>query len=154
MRPMGRAGRRTQHGGLFSPFPPHALRSAPALVVALAGALALPALAQRAVVAPVWDMTPISTTPAVPRPGVVALPVSFHFAVRENGQERLLNNVHIAIDDVATLGRIVSAVSDGPFLLAVVPEGAYHVTATHAGRAQNAVIVVARGEPLRLSFTW
>lgn len=125
-----------------------------AFVVALAAAAAVPAAAQRGVVAPVWDMIPVATTPAVPRPGVVALPVSFHFALRENGHERLLNDVHVAIDDVATQARVVIAVSDGPFLLAVVPEGAYQVTATHAGRVQNAVIVVERGEPLRVSFTW
>ncbi|HEX4882744.1 MAG TPA: carboxypeptidase-like regulatory domain-containing protein [Casimicrobiaceae bacterium] len=82
------------------------------------------------------------------------LPVSFHFATREEGHELLLGGVHVAIDDAATLGRVLSAVADGPFLLASVPEGAYQVTATHEGRAQVAVIVVARGEPLRVAFYW
>jgi hypothetical protein len=82
------------------------------------------------------------------------LPISFHFATREEGHELLLGGVHVTIDDAATLGRVLSAVADGPFLLASVPEGAYQVTATHEGRAQVAVIVVARGEPLRVAFYW
>jgi hypothetical protein len=90
---------------------------------------------------------------AVAHPAGV-LPVSFHFAAREEGHELLVTDVHVTIDDAATLGRVLSAVSDGPFLQASVPAGAYQVTATHGGRAQVAVIHVGGVEPTRVAFYW
>jgi hypothetical protein len=83
-----------------------------------------------------------------------AQPVSFHFAAREEGHELQVTDVHVTIDDAATLGRVLSVVSDGPFLQATVPAGAYQVTATHGGRAQVAVIHVGGPEPTRVAFYW
>jgi hypothetical protein len=96
----------------------------------------------------------VEPLPAALARSVEILPVSFQFAEREEGHERLVTDVHVTMDDAASHARVVAAVSDGPFLLASVPAGCYQVTATHAGRAQVVTLVVERGEPLRVAFYW
>lgn len=112
-------------------------------------------LALGALAAPVEAAGPGAAAPdvAVLAPQGV-LPVSFRFLTREEGHEILVNDVHVAIDDAATHGRVLAAVSDGPYLSANVPAGCYRVTATHDGRAQVAEIVVGRGAPLVVAFYW
>jgi hypothetical protein len=128
------------------PFRPFVATLAAALAsVAPATGLDLDAVAWRPQAATVREQA---------RPGDVVLPVSFHFAKQEEGHEILVTDVHVAIDDAATRGRVLSAVSDGPYLIANVPEGEYQVTATHDGNAQVAVIVVERGGSLRVAFRW
>lgn len=83
-----------------------------------------------------------------------ACDVSFRFAAREEGHELALTDVHVVFDDAATLVRVLSAVSDGPFLVASVPQGRYRVTATHEGRAQVVELHVAPGARARLTFYW
>lgn len=125
------------------------------LAGAVAAAVAPLALATGLDLSPVaWDARAAVPAPAQASGGRVVLPVSFHFARHEEGHEILVGDVHVAIDDAATMGRVHSAVSDGPYLIANVPEGEYQVTATHDGRAQVAMIVVERGGPLRIAFRW
>jgi hypothetical protein len=126
---------------------PHVLALAACLAagVVLAGPFPLGDLPAGPVVEP---------RPAVELRSVEILPVSFQFAERDEGHERLVTDVHVTMDDAATHARVVAAVSDGPFLLASVPAGCYQVTATHAGRAQGVTLVVERGAPLRVAFYW
>ncbi len=80
--------------------------------------------------------------------------VAFRFGARAEGHDLPLTDVHVAFDDAVTLVRVHAAVSDGPFLVASVPQGRYRVTASHAGRAQVIDLDVAPGEALRVALYW
>jgi len=87
--------------------------------------------------------------------GVAAavVPVSFSFVTREEGHELLLTDVHVVIH-CAVGGKVFEGVSEGPFLVAGVPDGRYEVVASHEGRPQRVAFTVARGEPHRVFLTW
>jgi hypothetical protein len=44
--------------------------------------------------------------------------------------------------------------SDGPFLLAKLPDGKYTVTATENGKTETQHVTVAAGKPEHLVFAW
>ena len=79
--------------------------------------------------------------------------MSFQFATREEGHELLLTNVHVVVL-CAVSGKLFEAVSDGPFLLAHLPNGNYEVVASHEGQAQHVALSVVRGEPRRVAIYW
>ena len=76
------------------------------------------------------------------------MPVSFVFATREEGHELLLTDVHVVIV-CPVVGKLFEGVSEGPFLIANVPDGRYEVIASHEGRAQRIALTVAHDEPHR-----
>ncbi len=90
------------------------------------------------------------------RPAIAFLaavvPVSFVFATREEGHELLLNDVHVVII-CPVAGPLFDGVSEGPFLIANVPDGRYEIVASHDGRARRLALTVA-GEPRRVSIYW
>lgn len=79
--------------------------------------------------------------------------VAFTFATHAEGHEILLSDVHVVIR-CAVAGRVFEAVSDGPFLVADVPEGRYEVIASHEGQARRVAFSVARGEPRQVRMAW
>jgi hypothetical protein len=84
---------------------------------------------------------------------VGGVPVSFQFATREEGHELLLTNVHVVVLCPVS-GKLFEAVSDGPFLVANLPDGDFEVVASHEGRAQRVALSVARGEARRVAIYW
>jgi hypothetical protein len=95
-------------------------------------------------------------TVTAPRPGaraVDAADVSFRFLAREEGHEILLSEVHVTIVHPVQ-GKVLDAVSDGPFLVARVPPGRYQVAASHEGRTRHVLLNVARSEPRSVAVYW
>jgi hypothetical protein len=95
------------------------------------------------------DQAPVDASTAY----VGGVPVSFQFATREEGHELLLTNVHVVVLCPVS-GKRFEAVSDGPFIVANLPNGDYEVIASHEGRAQHVALSIARGEPRRVAIYW
>ena len=87
------------------------------------------------------------------RAWVAGVPVSFQFATREEGHELLLTNVHVVVR-CPVAGKLFEGVSDGPFLVANLPDGRYDVVASHEGQARHVALSVARGEPRHVAIYW
>ena len=80
-------------------------------------------------------------------------PLALEFVEHAKPKNEFLANVEVTIKD--RLGRTaLKTYSDGPFLLATLPDGKYTVTATDEGSAQTRQVTVAAGKPERLVFTW
>jgi hypothetical protein len=101
--------------------------------------------------APIDDAAPPETV-AIVRPAEAAS-VSFRFLTREEGHEILLSDVHVTIAN-AVEGKVLDAVSNGPYLLASLPAGRYDVAASHEGRMQYASVVVRSAEARSVSLYW
>lgn len=87
------------------------------------------------------------------RTWVAGVPVSFQFATREEGHDLLLTNVHVVVR-CPVAGKLFEGVSDGPFLVANLPDGHYDVVASHEGEARHLALSVARGEPRHVAIYW
>lgn len=80
-------------------------------------------------------------------------PISFQFTTRSEGHDIALTDVHVTIA-CAVGGKLFEAVSEGPFLIANLPEGRYDVVAWHEGRARRVALVVAGAEPRQVALRW
>jgi hypothetical protein len=79
------------------------------------------------------------------------LALEFTGATR-HGNEYLADvPVHIADMNGKTL---LNATSDGPFMLASLPDGRYTVTASHDGKTQQRVVDVKSSGHVRAMFVW
>ena len=81
------------------------------------------------------------------------VPVSFQFATREEGHELRLTNVHVVVRCPVS-GKLFEGVSEGPFLVANLPDGNFEVVASHEGRARHVALSVAHGEPRNVAIYW
>jgi len=81
-------------------------------------------------------------------------PLSLEFAERAKPKDEFLANVEVTIKDHD--GKtMLRTFSDGPFLLASLPDGNYTVTAVReGGQAQTRQVTVASGTPEHLVFEW
>jgi hypothetical protein len=80
-------------------------------------------------------------------------PLELEFVMGTKAPRQYLSGVHVDIKD-GTGKSVLSTVSDGPFLLAKMPDGTYSITATDAGRAQMRNVTVAEGKHQRVLFDW
>jgi hypothetical protein len=80
-------------------------------------------------------------------------PLSLVFAERAGPKNWFLANVQVTIKDQHG-NTALKTFSDGPILLARLPNGQYTVTATDNGRSETRHITVASGKPDRLVFLW
>ncbi|WP_176054381.1 carboxypeptidase-like regulatory domain-containing protein [Paraburkholderia caribensis] len=79
------------------------------------------------------------------------LTLEFTGATR-HGNEYLADvPVHIADMNGKTL---LNATSDGPFMLASLPDGRYTVTASHDGKTQQRIVDVKSSGHVRAMFVW
>lgn len=81
------------------------------------------------------------------------MPISFEFATREEGQELRLADVHLVVV-CPVIGKVFEGISDGPFLVATLPDGRYEVVASREGRAHRVALTVSRGEPRSVTLYW
>ncbi|HVE48163.1 MAG TPA: hypothetical protein VNG69_00935 [Casimicrobiaceae bacterium] len=94
----------------------------------------------------------VLTASATPRV-VEATPISFRFLTREEGHEILLSDVHVTIAHPIQ-GKVIDTVSNGPYLVAMVPAGRYEVVASHEGRARRVALTIAPASPQSVSLYW
>lgn len=80
-------------------------------------------------------------------------PAMLEFAVKSKPHVDYLANVKVRVSD-AKGHTVLDAVSDGPFLLARMAAGTYHVKATFGGKTLNRALHVKAGQHAREVFVW
>ncbi|HUH93348.1 MAG TPA: carboxypeptidase-like regulatory domain-containing protein [Casimicrobiaceae bacterium] len=80
-------------------------------------------------------------------------PLSLEFAERAGPKNWFLANVEVTIKDQHGNTEL-RTFSDGPFLLARLPNGDYTVTATDNGRSETRHVTIAAGKSEHLMFMW
>lgn len=80
-------------------------------------------------------------------------PLALEFIKHADAKVELLAGVNVTIKDKE--GKtVLSAIADGPFLLAKLPDGQYDVTAVDEGRAMERKVVVARDKSEHVTLEW
>ncbi len=80
-------------------------------------------------------------------------PLALEFVEHAKPRNEFLANVEVTIKELRG-GTALRTYSDGPFLLAKLPDGKYTVTATDEGKSQTREVTIAAGKPERLVFAW
>jgi hypothetical protein len=80
-------------------------------------------------------------------------PLSLEFAERAGPKNWFLANVEVTIKNQQGNTEL-RTFSDGPFLLARLPNGQYTVTATDNGRSETRHVTIAAGKSEHLVFMW
>ena len=80
-------------------------------------------------------------------------PLSLEFVRRSKPTDEFLANVDVTIKDHSG-STTLQTFSDGPFLLAKLPDGKYTVTATENGNTETRHVAVAAGKPQHVVFAW
>jgi hypothetical protein len=80
-------------------------------------------------------------------------PLTLEFAARDGQHADFLADVKVRVRD-ATGQDALEATSDGPFLLARLPPGAYIVDATLGGRTLRQNVVIRPHQPAKALFVW
>jgi len=80
-------------------------------------------------------------------------PLSLEFIQRAHPRNEFLAYVDVTIRDHAG-NAMLNTYSDGPLLLAKLPEGSYTVTATDEGKTETQHVTLAAGKPQHLVFAW
>ena len=80
-------------------------------------------------------------------------PLSIEFAMRSETGTEYVAGVAVGISD--RYGKpVLTTVTDGPVLLARLPNGRYTVTADLDGRTKSQAVVVTAQQPKHLRFVW
>lgn len=80
-------------------------------------------------------------------------PLSLQFAERDGQRAHYVADVQVVITDAR--GQVVIlAKSEGPFILAKIPVGAYKIDATLAGRVLHQKVEIKGGQPAKITFLW
>ena len=79
-------------------------------------------------------------------------PLSVEFLKRATPVEHLAS-VDVTISDAQGTTDL-SAISVGPYLLAMLPAGKYTIAATHDGKTKSRGFVIAANKPEHLTFEW
>jgi hypothetical protein len=80
-------------------------------------------------------------------------PLSLEFVATAEPRNWFLANVEVTIKD-SKGETTLQTFSDGPLLLAKLPDGRYTITATEDGKSETRRVNVAAGKPERLVFEW
>jgi Carboxypeptidase regulatory-like domain len=82
-----------------------------------------------------------------------AYPLSLEFVKHAKPKDEFMANVEVTIKD--NTGNIaLKTMSDGPYLLAKLPDGKYTVIAKADGKSKTEQVTVARGKSAHLIFVW
>jgi hypothetical protein len=90
---------------------------------------------------------------AAMRRAEAAYPLSIEFTARAEPRDWLLANIEVTIKNQRG-DTMLKTYSDGPILLAKLPDGRYTVTATDDGKSETKPVSVAAGKPEKLVFVW
>ena len=80
-------------------------------------------------------------------------PLSLVFVEKAKPRDEYLASVAVTIKD-GKGNTELQATSEGPYLLAKLPDGKYTVTAEHDGKTERRHIVVASAKPKQVVFAW
>jgi hypothetical protein len=80
-------------------------------------------------------------------------PLALEFVRKATPRDQYLAGVKVRIQD-ANQNIVLDVTSDGPFLLAKLPDGPYTVSAQHGGSVEQRHVNVAGDERRRLVFEW
>lgn len=80
-------------------------------------------------------------------------PLELEFVKGAKAPREYLGGVQVDIKG-HTGESVLSTVSDGPFLLAKLPDGKYSVHATNAGSTETRDVMIAGGKHQRVLFDW
>jgi hypothetical protein len=80
-------------------------------------------------------------------------PLELEFLLKAMPRDEYLAGVKVSIKDDSDR-TILDATASGPFLLAVLPEGRYTVTASNHGRTDRRAVHIERHEHRRVVFEW
>lgn len=90
---------------------------------------------------------------AAMRHAEASYPLSLEFVQRAKPADEFLANVEVTIADHGGNTTLTTS-SEGPFLLARLPDGRYTVKATENGKTETRQVTVASGKPEHIVFTW
>ena len=80
-------------------------------------------------------------------------PLSLEFVQHAKPRDEFLANVDVTIADRNGKEKL-NTVTDGPFLLAKIPNGSYTVTAKEGGKTMTRHITIAAGKPEHMELVW
>jgi len=80
-------------------------------------------------------------------------PLSLEFVQRAKPRDEFLADVNVTITDRSGKTAL-TAVSDGPFLFANMPNGTYTLRATDNGKTFTRRLVIAKGKPEHVALIW
>jgi hypothetical protein len=80
-------------------------------------------------------------------------PLSLEFIAKAEPRNWFLANVEVTIKN-SKGATALKTFSDGPMLLATLPDGRYIITATDNGKSETRRVNVAAGKPQHLVFEW
>ncbi len=80
-------------------------------------------------------------------------PLELEFVKGAKAPREYLSGVHVDIKS-PTGESVLSTVSDGPFLLAKLPDGKYSIHATNAGSTETRDVMIAESKHQRVLFDW
>ncbi|HTP48072.1 MAG TPA: carboxypeptidase-like regulatory domain-containing protein [Casimicrobiaceae bacterium] len=93
------------------------------------------------------------TEAAAMRRAEASYPLSLEFVQRAHPKNEFLAYADVTITDHAG-NTLLKTFSDGPFMLAKLPDGRYIVKATENGKTETRQVTIAAGKPEHLVFTW
>lgn len=80
-------------------------------------------------------------------------PLTLQFAQSNGSNGEYIADVNVNILDIR--GReVMTALANGPYLLAKLPPGRYTVNATHKGMMLKKMVVIQSGKPVQAVFLW
>lgn len=80
-------------------------------------------------------------------------PLALEFVRKSAQHDRYIADVEVRVTDAAGR-RVLEVRSDGPYLLAKLPDGEYTVQATYFGHMQERAVKVAAVASARVVFVW
>jgi hypothetical protein len=80
-------------------------------------------------------------------------PLALEFAIKHVPRAEYTANVHVVVTDTQGT-RVLDTHSDGPFLLAKLPQGRYTVTAERHQQTLTRTVHVANHKPTHVMFLW
>jgi hypothetical protein len=84
---------------------------------------------------------------------VAQYPLALEFAIKHTPRREYTANVHVVVTDTQGVP-VLDTYSDGPFLLAKLPEGRYTVSAERHQQTLTRTVHVANHKPTHVMFLW
>jgi hypothetical protein len=80
-------------------------------------------------------------------------PLALEFAKQARPRAEFLSDIHVVIQDMKG-NEVLNTTTQGPFLLARLPQGEYKVSASHNGQAKQSTVRVDNAAHRRVVFEW
>ena len=80
-------------------------------------------------------------------------PLTLEFAKQAQPRAEFLSDVQVVIQDMKG-NEVLNTTTQGPFLLANLPQGEYRVTARYEGNTRQSTVKVDRASHRRVIFEW